>query len=195
MVWKGASRTSTTTGSTPFVLSGVPVVTFTAPNTPIWKTRRWASFIARSLYQSPLRIAPCAWSMMNLTSTEGRAPVATKMFPNLNRMPGVMRIRISAVWSVLSTNASPFTCASAYPSSRSALVTSRFTPCHCSSRKISPTLIGMLRRTRRWKSSGSSSSPSTSIRLILVGLPSFTVTVRATASPSCFTFSSTTCAW
>ena len=60
----------------------MPVATFTAPNTPIWKTRRWASSSARSLNQSPLRMAPCAWSMMYFTETEGLGPVATKMFPN-----------------------------------------------------------------------------------------------------------------
>jgi len=64
MVWKGASRTSTMTGTVPFSRSGVPRVTLTDPKTPILNTRRWASAIAVSLYQSSLRIAPPASSRM-----------------------------------------------------------------------------------------------------------------------------------
>ena len=78
---KGASRTSTTTGTVPASRSGAPRLTFTAPKTPMRKTRAWASDSAVSLYQSPLRMAPCACSMMRRGFTCGLASVATKMLP------------------------------------------------------------------------------------------------------------------
>jgi hypothetical protein len=86
-VWKRDSWVSTCNGTVRRTGSGSPGLTFTAPNTPILKTRASARVCALREYQSPGVASAAACSATRHGATRAGVRSLTEMSPKRYRAP------------------------------------------------------------------------------------------------------------